>query len=181
VSIEIKGGFGSMSVPFCALPLQAFSDEGTGLVQVWMENATGRTGHYQVTVVRDRGDTVFSRTYSYVPQEIPRHVADSALAARSRMQAGAWSEAVKKMTIPPTYAPLNRVLLGRDATTWLESYPTGATRSWTVLDERGNPVATATVPRNVALQVVSLDAIWAIETDDDGLQSVVRFAVSRRG
>ncbi len=181
VSIEIKGGTGSMSIPFCATPLLAYSDDGGGVAQVSMENATGRSARYQLTVVRDKGDTVFSRTYAYAPQAIPRQAADSAIAARSRMQGGAWIDAVKKMTIPPTYPPVSRVLIGRDATVWLESYPTGATRSWTVLDEHGNPVATATVPRNVALQVVSLDAVWAIETDEDGLQSIVRFAVSRRG
>ena len=82
VSIEIKGGTGSMSIPFCATPLLAYSDDGGGVAQVSMENATGRGAHYQLTVVRDKGDTVFSRTYAYAPQAIPRQAADSAIAAR---------------------------------------------------------------------------------------------------
>ena len=57
--------------------------------------------------------------------------------------------------------------------------PAGEHRTWQLLDARGNVSGLVNVPRNTQVMVASRDMIWAIETDDDGLQSIVRCRVTR--
>jgi hypothetical protein len=48
-----------------------------------------------------------------------------------------------------------------------------------MLDARGNIAASIIVPRNTTVLAASRERIWAIETDEDGLQHIVRYRVSR--
>ena len=52
-------------------------------------------------------------------------------------------------------------------------------RTWQTLDDRGNPIGQLKVPRNVRIKVASRAAIWATETDDDGMQHIVRYRIVR--
>jgi hypothetical protein len=71
------------------------------------------------------------------------------------------------------------VVLGRDDTVWLERFSISGDREWLMLDGQGSVTGRVTVPRGIALAVASRDQVWAIETDDDGLQHIVRYRVSR--
>jgi hypothetical protein len=84
------------------------------------------------------------------------------------------------MTAPASYPPLSRIVLGRDQTTWLEVYSTEGDRQWLVLDARGEPVGRVAVPRGVRIQAASRESIWATDTDEDGLQHIMRFAIAPR-
>jgi hypothetical protein len=139
--------------------------------------ASGRPA-YRVAVLRVNGDTVFNRTYQYQPIPIPNAAMDSAVRTRSRIGPEA-AAVLAKVKLPGAYPPLERVLLGRDETTWLEIYPLGEQRTYHELDARGNPAGVITLPRNVRVMVASRDTIWATETDEDGLQHIVRYRVAR--
>jgi hypothetical protein len=76
------------------------------------------------------------------------------------------------------YPPVRSILIGRDKTIWLEMWTAAAERSWQVLDARGNPFATAKFPATVTILAAELTAAWGVETDVDGLQSVVRYKLS---
>ena len=170
------GGFMSAVVPFCATPLDDVSLDGSryALVEV-----VGDGGSTRVSGIRAAGDTISSRTHSYPPVRIPKDVADSVIARRIGRQSGEVAAMWRSVKLPPDYPPLARVLLGRDDTVWLERYSISGDREWLVLDALGTVTRTVVLPRRVRLMAGSRDALWATDTDEDGLQSVVRFRVSR--
>jgi hypothetical protein len=145
---------------------------------VLVSKGTERPSVFRVSAFRANGDTVFSQTVAFRSVPIPKSVADSARAARARGTQGQ-RDAAAKMLIPETYPPFSRLIVGRDESIWIESYGPGAEKFWYVLDNRGTITGRATVPRNVHLMVASRTAVWGIETDDDGLQHIVRYRVNR--
>jgi hypothetical protein len=48
-----------------------------------------------------------------------------------------------------------------------------------MIDSTGKVAGELKVPREIRLMAVSRFTVWAVETDDDGLQHVVRFRVNR--
>jgi hypothetical protein len=168
-------GSGGMVIPFCHQTLEEISPDGNLLVLV--TKGTERS-EFRVSVFRANGDTVFSQAVAFQSVPLPKAVADSARASRAR---GSQSQrdAAATMTIPETYPPFSRLIVGRDESVWIESIGPGAERFWYVLGNRGTLAGRAIVPRNVQLMVVSRTEVWGIETDDDGLQHIVRYRVGR--
>jgi hypothetical protein len=172
-----RGGFMVAAVPFCALLLEDFSPDGGRWAIAVVD---GERASYRVSVVRTTGDTVFNRLYAYRPVPLPKATFDSVIARRT---ARGQPEAIamwRGMTAPASYPPLSRIVLGRDQTTWLEVYSTEGDRQWLVLDARGEPVGRVAVPRGVRIQAASRESIWATDTDEDGLQHIMRFAIAAR-
>jgi hypothetical protein len=170
-----RGGQGFAAIPFCPMLLQEFSPDGSRVALSWVEQ--GNQPAYRIAVFRVNGDTVFNRRFAYRPVRISQAVKDSVVASRSRNPQIA--QALAKVQLPETYPPVTRFLLGADETTWIEFPQPDGDRKWEVLDARGTPIAELKVPRNVRIMVASRASVWAVETDDDGLQHVVRFRVSR--
>lgn len=169
------GGFELSRIPFCPLPMDDVSPDGGHLLITYVE--PGKTQEYRVALIRTSGDTVFARTIAYRPQPIPRNVRDSIASAAQRSPMPSRRATAER--IPEHYPPLSRILVGRDGTTWLELFTESGDRTWHMLDPQGNLAGRLIVPRNIEVKVASRDAIWATETDDDGLQHIVRFRVSR--
>ena len=169
------GGFELSRIPFCPLPMEDVSPDGGHLVITYVE--PGRTQEYRVALIRTSGDTVFAKTIAYRPQPIPRNVRDSIASAAQRSSMP--SRRATADRIPESYPPLSRIIAGRDNTTWLELFTPSGDRTWLMLDAQGTLAGRLTVPRNIDLKVASRETIWATETDDDGLQHIVRFRVSR--
>lgn len=166
-------------IPFCDQSVRAIAQDGSRIAFVAGNGAGGSDTTYRVTVIAGSGDTIFSRTYGYRPLRIPRRVADSTVNA----QAGTphtppqAASVLRAMKLPPTYPPVLRALVGLDGTIWLDEPALNAVHRWQILDLRGVPIATAVVPLSVRALVVDRGHIWGIDTDADGLQSVVRFVV----
>lgn len=173
------GGFGTATIPFCAVPLNDITSDGRRVALATTEDVGDRTGYYRVVVLGDRGDTLFNRRYEFRPVAIPRRVADSVIAQRTGGRAPPeFATAYRSMKLPATFPPLERVLLGRDETTWIEHYTSTGNRTWSMLNRRGEPIGWLVIPRNIRLHEVSRDFIWATETDEDGLQHIVRYRVT---
>jgi hypothetical protein len=171
-----KTGLMVIRVPFCLVPLEAAAMDRGRLALAYAEESNRPS--YRISVFNLNGDTVFSRSYSYQRIPIPKADKDTAFAAVNRGDA-ARRALVGKMELPEFFPPFSRLLVGRDETTWLELAPVRDTRTWQVLDANGNVTGSLRVPRNITIQVASREMIWAIETDDDGLQHIVRYRVSR--
>lgn len=178
ITVEGRSGVASMIVPFCAQPIDDISADGSRYVASEVLSARDRRGQYRVTAFRSSGDSLWSRVLDYEVVSIPASVLDSVITQRTGRSGPAVAVALREKT-PRVFPPLLRVLAGRDQSTWLERYSVSGQRTWIALDERGNLAGTLAVPRNVRILAASLQTVWATETDDDGLQSIVRFRVSR--
>ena len=55
----------------------------------------------------------------------------------------------------------------------------GATLNWTVLDPKGNVVATFGLPRNVRPMTVIGDQAWGVELDDVDVPQLVRYRIRK--
>ncbi len=168
-------GSGRLNIPFCAQALDEAAPDGSRFFIAFVEQGTPA---FRVTAFDQSGDTVFTRRLPYQPIMISSATRDSARAARARGTTGQ-REAAAKMQIPETHPPYLRLLAGRDGTAWLERSTGRGEHSWIVLDASGNPHGVVTVPATLRIMAVTRDLAWAIETDADGLQHVVRYRVSR--
>ena len=131
------------------------------------------------------GDTIFSRTYQAPSVKIPSSVMDSAISAIGVGQNGKQfyppgvADKLRDMVKPKApvlYAPLTGFVVGIDNSLWIiHRRNVDRTIPVTGLDAKGNPVVTATLSKNSRLIQASLTHLWVIETDDDGLGSVVRY------
>ena len=165
------GGYVVTSIPYCFVPLEDVAADGSryslAFVEKWKNS-------YRVEVTRSNGEVAFARSHPYQPVAVPSAVRDSVKAAARAPAPRAAAE-----RIPEFLPPLATILSGRDETTWIELFSIAGDRTWQVLDERGNSSGHVRVPRNVRIKVASRAAVWATETDDDGLQHIVRYRVSR--
>lgn len=183
VRYPLPGGGGVAPIPYCGAPMEDLARDGMRYVAATIESqATSRTA-YRVTLLRATGDTAFSRRYEHTSEAIPRRFADSVLASwTSRARFPQEEEAYRSMKVPSFYPPIVRVLLGRDDSIWLEEFTPiykRSTRTWRILDGQGVVMGKLTVPGTFNLEVASRTTLWGTETDNDGLQHVVRYRVSR--
>jgi hypothetical protein len=169
-------GSGTMPVPFCAQVIEEVAPDGSRMLLAFPE--TGAAPSFRVVALGATGDTLFARSFRYQPVSISRSVRDSARATRAR---GSQSqrEAAARLPIPESYPPVARVIAGRDETSWIELYVAGGGRLWHVVDATGAVIGKVAMPPDNQLMVVSRSALWAIETDADGLQHIVRYRVTR--
>lgn len=165
-----------ISIPFCAQSLDEVAPNGSRFVLAYVE--PGGAPAFRVIAFGENGDTLFSRRVPYEPIGISSSARDSARATRAR-GTQEQREAAARMRIPNSHPPVLRLLVGRDGTAWLERSTGRGDHTWLVLDAGGSPYGIVTVPVNTRIMVVARDTAWAIETDDDGLQHIVRFRVDR--
>jgi hypothetical protein len=166
------GGFSSS---LCAGVLRNRGSDGRPLAFVSTNSPGAGSATYRVTVVRMDGDTICSRKYPYSPIPLSARDSTSDINGPIRYLTGRYPdqppEVIRKaiLDLPPytTYPPLDRVLVGRDGTIWLESSSRRATplveRTWTVLAPNGDPLGVVTVPSNVVIQDADRFNFWAVE------------------
>ena len=172
--VPIQEGRGSVQIPFCSTSRFEVSPDAARLAFVRADRSS-RT--FRVSVFRASGDTAFHRSYAYRPIPLTKSDRDQAIASAPPFPGAA--EALEKARFPEHRAPVSRILAGRDETTWLELATASGDRTWNVLDAMGTLIGRVRLKRNVQATVVSRDLLWATETDDDGLQHIVRYRVTR--
>ncbi len=178
-SLPRNGSWG-VTVPFCYQARSVFAPDASRYGVILGTNATGPRAGYRLVVIASRGDTVVNRIFDYAPIAISGHVADSMRQARLTTMRGEpppMLAALKDMALPATYPPVHGLLLGRDGTIWIEQWAADASHHWLVLDPKGNPTGELTVPHNITIHAAERGQFWGIDTDADGLQSVVRYQV----
>jgi hypothetical protein len=181
------GGFGNF-VPFTSPPQIVYSSDGERFAHAWGVTTSPSGGTYTITVFRANGDTLFSRNYPFRSAPIPQRVRDSA-AATFLPKPGTPTEgpadlprrfqAMALQKMPPAYPGINGLTLGLDNTVWVQLHRRALSDSQTVvvLNDRGDPIATVTVPPGSRLVQASAARAWMLNTDADGLTSVVIYSV----
>lgn len=151
-------------------------------VPIVVVNMRGKdSATYRVTVMGDKGDTIFSRLYPYVPARIPPQARDS---VRERVQGriGTRSEdevrGLVSENIPPFYPPVSAVIAGRDRTTWLLLYGAGEERTWLVLDPSGEPIGTVALPKDFFVEEAERQRAWGFDRKLGQPPVIVRYRIT---
>jgi hypothetical protein len=134
-------------------------------------------GSLNVTSIRLSGDTVFSRLISLPAHPIPRPVLDSIRAsgiarARSPSAAAQWRSArLRTIYQPFGHGPF----VGRDGTIWIGLRKTAAGNPWLILNPDGTAFGRLIVAPNVWITAGTRTHFWGTESDEDGIESIVRY------
>jgi hypothetical protein len=166
--------------PLCFRPFWAVSRNGGVVVTASLERSDAGTDYVRAIAVRPSGDTLFSSILAVPRQRISRAVTDSVREQFAATVAKSAPDVSVDVEMPETYPPFDQGIVSRDERTiWLESGVATGDRRWHVVDLTGKALGDVRVPRRLRLQVVGLDRVWAIERDNDGLESVVVLRVQR--
>jgi hypothetical protein len=206
VTYRPGGGEASFTaaVPFAFAPITEYSADGSRVA--FLTATQARAGSSYTVTVLNLGrvsraslesqravskaamvDTVFSRTYAVPALPIPRGVVDSALETlrapradgRPRFPPGI-ADKLRELAgarAPQAYPPVTGLVLGLDQTTWVLLRKTAAGTPAIALDDRGTVVAQITVPLKSRMVQATRGRVWMLESDDDGLSSIVRYAL----
>lgn len=177
-----NGGSASASMPFASRPWQHISPDGSriSLVHPFVEGPQAET--FTVTSVSARGDTLFSRRYPFDGEPIPEIVADSVIEARARSldeRIPELAEAFRKEArVPPFYPPVEGIISGRDGSIWVRMRRSAEGRPYLVLDAQGEPLGSVTLPATSDISVADLTSLWVLESDENDVESIVRYRVA---
>lgn len=178
-------GRSTVGTPFCHRAIIGTSPNGAFLVVaepfVERKSTTGVTVTLYSTV---RG---LRRTSSHLLGEsvIPRTVRDSAadaLRARTRPETKQLNDAIlSDDLIPTTYPPVQGVVVADDGTAWV-TFRSGSRGEYGVLVIRSDGTSAGPVPLSAGSRIGWADERMAlvVEEQEDGLQDVVLYRLSRR-
>jgi hypothetical protein len=171
---------GRRSKPLCFQPFWSVSRAGGIVVVVSLERSDDQSDMVRTVALKADGDTLFSRLLQVLRVRVPRAVADSIRGRLETSLAKSAPGAIVDVPVSATFPPFAQAIVARDEkSVWLESGVSTGNRVWQVLDVTGRSIASVRVPRSLELKVVSLERVWAIERDRDGLESVVVYRVTR--
>jgi hypothetical protein len=78
------------------------------------------------------------------------------------------------------YPPLEgATFVGRDGTVWIGLHETERGNPWLILNPDGSLYGRLTVPTNVKVTMGERSRFWGSEYDENDIQSVVRFRITR--
>jgi len=137
-----------------------------------------RNAMFRVTALGLKRDTIWSRSYSYVPKRLEAASVDSQLAANEKSWRLTRDRIRAQMFIPEFRTPIASGFAAPDGSLWLKREDGSRTVDYTVIAPNGNLVATLTLPRNVTLRAVVGDTVWGVETDADDVPSIVRYRIN---
>jgi hypothetical protein len=183
VSIRSGSGTAGASMPFAVRPAQHVSPDGSRITVALASVDGPETETFTVTTTAADGDTLIRRTYPFEGIPIPKSVGDSVIEARARSlqeRIPELAEAYRKdARVPPFYPPIEGVVNGRDGTIWIRMRETPDGRPYLVLDPQGDPVGRVVVPSSSVIQVADLSTVWPLDSDENDVESIVRYRVIR--
>lgn len=138
-------------------------------------------GTYSVIAIGAQGDTAFFRRYPFDAVPVSKQYADSVIAARSvgieERSPRLAATYRRRAALPPILPPVLSVWNGRDGTVWVGLRSSAPGREYLILDPTGEPLGRVTLPPGASIRVVDQEHAWTVETDDFGIQSVVRYRI----
>lgn len=177
----LVGGGAGGEFPFSIASFYGVSPDGsrTALVTPVVDGPNAPT--VEVVMLGATGDTVYSRRYPFTGVPIPKAVADSTIAARSRVfSTEVRAEYRRQAYVPPVYPPIEGIVVGRDSTLWLRQRRTAQGSPYLVLGPRGDVVGSVVLPANVTIKAADRSSVWGLEVDEFDVPSIVRFRISPR-
>jgi hypothetical protein len=172
-------------IPFALRPQIVFAVDGSRIAFLTADQSTA-VATYSLTVLNADGEPLFARDYSLPGEAIPPAAVDSAIAAmappgqpREEGSDPSRFQALARERMPAVYAPVERVMLAVDGTTWLTMRATAAGTEALILDAHGTLVSTVPLPPRSRVQNATSTNVWMTETDEFDLVSVVRYRIER--
>lgn len=187
VRVEGPGSSSSSAIPFVFQSATAFADDGTRFGTMTVEMGDNGGTYTVSTFSTDDGAPLYKRSFPFVGTPIPSRVLDSAVNQMGlrdngtsffpNPQTAEKLRALAREKLPKFYSPVSTLVLGTDGTTWITFRRTDAGRPVIVLDEKGNSLFKVTLPLRNLLLAANRTTVWAMETDEDGLASLVRYRI----
>jgi hypothetical protein len=177
-SRNVRLGDGSLVYAdlFPNTPLFGVSADGAHVVIVRPKTDGERAGLFNLTVMNAIGDTIAVRELKFDGEEIPASAADSVLAARvAGLSAAQGSVLKRKAHVPRLYPPFVSLVVAADHSVWLQQRPGVDRQDYTVVLPDGNNTRIVRLPAGSVIGVVQNDCVWALQANNDGVQSLVRF------
>jgi hypothetical protein len=175
--------------PFDDNPLHALMPDGRGVVVVDRRVAAASEGSFQVTLLGPARDTVFTRSFSYVPvrstqEMLEREVDGGTSAWRARQtlpSVAAIASALRNEgAVHETLPPVTALVAAQDGTIWLRrEAPGGEEVEWMVLDSGGEPQARLQLPARQTVAAARGDYMAAVELDELDVPFVVLYRITR--
>jgi len=165
-----------------------FSGDGARIATIDRTVAPGSgAASFGITTTDGAGDTIYSRRYEYVPTSIEAAVIDSIVVERAGIVSGAFADSGEAQTfvrstmfLPAYFPPVSSAHFSTDGELWVRREEiSGRDQTWMVLDEGGEPVASATLPESLQVMVIRGEAMWGVEIDSLGVPYVVRYRIVR--
>jgi hypothetical protein len=169
VVLRGKGCEHVATIPFASRPMWSVSADGSRIVIATPGVSLADSGTLRLTVIGERGDTLFSRTLVQPAVRVPQASIDNLLS--NQRACGAFSvEAIRdslsrRVSVFKSF--LVAVLPGRDQTTWVTmraAADTSMERTAIGLDERGEIIGAVALPVNQTLVGADRGHIWMVET-----------------
>ncbi|MES2306918.1 MAG: hypothetical protein V4558_15550 [Gemmatimonadota bacterium] len=180
--VDIRGR--KTSVPFCSNARVAYSPDG-GLVavaEVDKADQARSSASFTLRVLGPRGDTLSTRRHRMATELLPAKLFEAAvskLTDPSRVPPDIASEIRGRLSKPTFYPALSSLFIGRDGTIWA-GRTGGEGISWLVIDSGGREIGTLTLSKALRVVAVAQGRMWAVETSDSGVESIVQFRVGPR-
>ena len=182
-----------IQVPFQREIHTAVIPGGGGVIVVREDDAAGPS--VLVTRIGPSADTVFSRTYSYTPAPLTDDLLRRALnetevneifpmrdGERDGAPEGADFEGPVRRSgvLPETLPTVTSLVVGHYESIWIRrEEQEGEFAQWTVLDGTGEVVGVVTLPRRQEVVAARGAVMVAVEEDELGRASLVRYRVGR--
>lgn len=189
VRISVGASRLMLTQPWDDSPMLTTSTNGRSVVMV-SRPAAVRTmdARFRVTKLSARGDTVFSRSFTYNPVPVPAgwaaRWADETAGLITSRRAGsdrrALARAIERGAYVPAFMPpISAVVAADDGTVWLRRENGGAVVAWTVLGPDGLPQADVRAPSGLEIQQVQRSHVWGVMTDDMDVPYIYRYRIQR--
>lgn len=167
-----------IGIPHCHRPTEAASGSARRVAVLTKPEGATADG-YHVAVLSTGGDTIYSR--SYRPPRFPmnpqvyRKAVDDLLAKvpASAKQAASLKE---QMPSPSHYPPASFAFFDDGNRLWVGQRLENG-QYWEILDPTGRVVGDLRTPDGVAIEAAIKGWVWGVETDRDGVESIVRFGL----
>ena len=179
-----------ITVPFQPEIHTAVMPDGGGVVVVREDDAAGPS--VLVTRIGPSADTVFSRAYSYTPAPLTDDLLRRALSEtevvsmQDRERDGApestdFEGPVRRSgVLPETQPTVTSLVVGQDESIWLRrEEQEGEFARWMLLDGTGEVLGVVTLPRRQEVVAARGAVMVAVEEDELGRASLVRYQLGR--
>jgi hypothetical protein len=173
-------------IPFVVAPTYVVSSDAAYRAHLEPLQTSDAGGTVSITLVRSTGGAVYHTSFAYRGVPIPKAVRDSAIAAEllGEVTEGPSNlrqqfHAIAKRKTPHIYPGASFIVLGLDNSVWVGVGPTPDGQKVLMLGQpKGVAVFHVILPKGSTLRQATARHIWVTETDDDGLNSVVRYRVT---
>lgn len=181
VTVRSSGGYSAASIPYSNKPIFSAASDAQVLVLATADVDGPALGSFRVLVVDPNADTLFDRRYGFRVMELPEDLVKGAIESQARALEDRTPELAQALRreseLPSVYPPLLGVLPGRDGSIWIRLRSATDMNQWLVLDGSGDPIGSLFVDGGTRIAVADQSAVWALESDDVGVQSLVRYQI----